>query len=148
MLPSCSSPHGLTARACDTVDMGDMDVSSPLAVPITLDALKHLVEPEALRYLELVQAATATNPVPAATAISFPQTWSALKTILLKLAYGVDSKDPWTLLGVGPLVGPKISEIVIVGRARTGRILCTIADSASWNDIDISAVKSMAGRID
>lgn len=71
-----------------------------------------------------------------------------LETILLKLAYGIDNKDTWNLLGFGPLVGSEITELGIAGRARAGRILCTIADDASWSDDDKSAVKSMAERTD
>jgi len=102
-------------------------------VAISVQVLTDFIEQEILQHFDLVQAVQATRREPDALAIVYPRTWKDLSRILKKMAYDPWTQDVWKKLGFAMFEGDTPTKSRILARARTGVMLCRLADKASWS---------------
>jgi hypothetical protein len=129
-------------------DFDGMEISAPPGLPpssrppsshtfgLTELALREMVESEALKHFDLVQATADTDSVSRNALVSIPADWASLAAILKKLAYDPDTANHWEMLGLGPLCGPEPTELVIADRSRVAKLLCSLGEAASWSSED------------
>ena len=121
--------------------------AQPSSAQIPLNDFQELLEAEALRHFEIIQAVATTNPPMASAAITIPGSWQELNGILYKMAYRLDDRDPWRALGFGPFNGPEPTEMDILARTRLAKTLLTLGDDPCWSETDRAQALEATARI-
>ena len=134
-----SAPPGLSQ------DMLVQDPMSHLRVP--LEDLQKFFESESLHHFAYVQAAAANDPRVVRAAVALPGRMRDLHVLLAKQGYHLDAQDHWSVLGMAPLCGPEPTEMDIASRARTAKLLLSLADDDSWSDSERSVAAQAQAAI-
>ena len=113
-----------------------LSAGAPSLRSVPLQDLQLYLESGTLRHFEQVQAVAAQDPRLASVAVTMPADIGDLTTLLGRQGYRVDSRDPWTVLGLSPLCGTEPTEMDIASRARDAALLLSLAEGDGWDQAD------------
>ena len=120
-----------------------MGIDTHCVMPIARGDLQLMLEADILRHFPYVQAGAAGDPQAARAAVSVPEGMDDLKMLLRKQGCKLDARDPWSMLGMGPLCGPEPCEQDIASRARIACLLLSLARGSSWGGEDRQAATQL-----
>ena len=145
--PVVFPPPGLAPPAAAAASGSTVAVVTP-TVRLPGELLREFVEREVLQHLDLVRAGQLIVPAPAQLIVDYPTDWPALQRIFERLAYDVDTQDPWRRLGLAMYEGPDPTPEMLAARARTARLLGSLATPATWAADDLNRVAHFIESLD
>ena len=108
--------------------------------------MQEFVEAEVIQHLDTIRANLSASPSDNAAEVRYPTTWVQLKVLLSKLAYDVETEDPWRRLGLARFEGPDPTAAIIAARLRATTLLCGLAAKAGWTLEDQQTAEAASSK--
>ena len=135
------SPPGLAASPLPRL------AATSSTLPLPQQLLQDFVADEILQHFELVRAMVNSVNGDLGAGIAYPSDWAQLKVILAKLAFDVDTADPWRRLGLAMYEGPTPDELLIARRQHIVTTLASLSAQASWARSDQRMVQDFVKQV-